>query len=100
MVRNWFPRLWWSRSPKICNQEVGQKAPPVAQWVKHLALPQLWHRVLLQLECDPWPGELPYATSAAKKIKSERSWRPRIAHDVVLVQVQRPENQERQRCKF
>ena len=31
-------------------------APTVVQWVKYLALLQLWHRSQLQLRFDPWPG--------------------------------------------
>ena len=29
--------------------------PSVAQWVKDLALPQLWCRSQLKLRFDPWP---------------------------------------------
>ena len=39
----------------------------MAQQVKDPALPQRWHRFQLQLRFDPWPGELPYAVSAAIK---------------------------------
>ena len=28
----------------------------LTQWVKDLALLQLWHRLQLWLESDPWPG--------------------------------------------
>ena len=28
----------------------------MAQWVKDPVLPQLWHRLQLWLEFDPWPG--------------------------------------------
>ena len=30
--------------------------PAVAQWVKDLALPQLWYRSQLYLTFSPWPG--------------------------------------------
>ena len=30
--------------------------PSLVQWVKNLALPQLWHRSQLWLKFDPWPG--------------------------------------------
>ena len=30
--------------------------PSPAQWVKDLALPQLWLRVQLRFRSDPWPG--------------------------------------------
>ena len=30
--------------------------PAVAQWVKDLALLQLWYKLQLQLCFDPWPG--------------------------------------------
>ena len=33
-----------------------QGVPAVAQWVKDLALPQLWPRSKLQLGLNPWPG--------------------------------------------
>ena len=39
----------------------------MAQWVKDLALLQLWHKSQLQLEFDPWPRELPYATDVGEK---------------------------------
>jgi len=29
--------------------------PAVGQWVKDLALPQLWHRLQLRLRFHPWP---------------------------------------------
>ena len=31
--------------------------PSLAQWVKDLALQQLWRRLQLQLRFDPWPRE-------------------------------------------
>ena len=48
--------------------------PGLAQWVKDLMLPQLWHRPQLQLQFDPWPEELPYATGAAIKRKKVYVW--------------------------
>ena len=48
----------------------------VAQSVKNLALPQLWHRSQLQLRFDPWPGNFhmlrmqPETTTTHTKIKS------------------------------
>ena len=45
------------------------------QWVKDVVLPQLWYRLQLRLEFDPWPGnQIPYGMGAAikKKKKSER----------------------------
>ena len=35
--------------------DTGSTLGPV-QWVKDLALPQLWLRSQLQLRSDPWPG--------------------------------------------
>ena len=32
--------------------------PGAVQWVKDLALPQLWCRLKLQLRVCPWPGNL------------------------------------------
>ena len=33
--------------------------PGPAQWVKHLVLPQLRHRLQLQRGSDAWPGSQP-----------------------------------------
>ena len=41
--------------------------PSPAQWVKDLALLQLWCRSQLQLGLDPWPGNFPYAAGEARK---------------------------------
>ena len=46
-----------------CNRIAGVSAvlgcrfnPGPAQWVKDPVLSQLWHRLKLWLEHDPWPG--------------------------------------------
>ena len=44
----------------------------MAQRVKDLVLPQLWHRLQLQLGFDSWSVELPYAAGAAKKKKKKK----------------------------
>ena len=45
--------------------------PSPVQWVKDLALLQLWHRSQLQFGFDPGAWELPYTTGASKKKKKE-----------------------------
>ena len=42
------------------------------QWVKDLALPQMWHRSQLQLRFQSLAREFPYAMGAAKKKKKRR----------------------------
>ena len=45
----------------------------MAQWVKDLALPQLWHRLQLQLGFNPWPREFPYAVGGVKTKKNKQT---------------------------
>ena len=45
--------------------------PTVVQWLKDLALPQLWYRSPLQLRFDPWPENFHMAWVQEKKI----TWR-------------------------
>ena len=42
----------------------------LAQWVKDLVLPQLWHRSQLRLRFMAW--ELPYAAGVAEKEKKKK----------------------------
>ena len=44
----------------------------MAQWVKDLALPQLWNRLQLQLGFDPWPGNLHMRHPLKKKERKKR----------------------------
>ena len=37
-------------------KNIGLEVPAVSQWVKDLALLQLWCRSKLQLKFSPWPG--------------------------------------------
>ena len=48
--------------------------PGLVQWVRDPVLLQLWHRLQLQLRCDPWPGNfhMPWEQSKQKKRKKER----------------------------
>ena len=48
----------------------------VAQWVKDLVLPQLWHRLQLQHGFDSWPGNfhMPWAWPKNEKTK-QKQWR-------------------------
>ena len=47
--------------------------PSPAQWVKDLALPQLWRRFQLYLGFDPWPGNfhILWVRPGKKKRKKE-----------------------------
>ena len=51
--------------------------PSLAQWFKDPALLQLWHRLLLWLEFNPWPGGFPYTSGVVKKGKKilEMYWK-------------------------
>lgn len=46
--------------------------PSLAQWVKDMALPQLWHRSQLWIRFDPWLRNFQYATGAAKNEKNKQ----------------------------
>ena len=51
--------------------------PGLAQWVQDLALQRLWCRPAAAAPIQPLAWELPYATSAARKIKKKkRAWLP------------------------
>ena len=50
------------------------EVPTVVQWVKDLVLLQLWHRLQLQLEFDPWPGNFHMLQVWPKKI-----WLPDVS---------------------
>ena len=41
--------------PALVAAEEAGSIPVLAQWVKDLALMQLWCRLQLQLPFDPWP---------------------------------------------
>ena len=43
--------------------------PGPVQWVKDLALPQLWHRLQLSLEFNPWPRNFHMLWMQLKKKK-------------------------------
>ena len=45
------------------------RIPGLVQWIKDLALPQLWHRLQVQLRSDPWPGNSIFHGAAKKKKK-------------------------------
>ena len=47
--------------------------PHPAQWVKNLALPQLWLRLQLWLRSDPWPKNS-ICHGVAKKKKKSKFW--------------------------
>ena len=53
------------------HQNAGRLIPSLAQWVKDLALPQLWRRSELWLRSDPWPGNC-ICLRVAKKEKKKR----------------------------
>ena len=42
------------------------------QWVKDLALPQLWHRSQLQLRFNPWPRNFHMQWKQKKKKKKKK----------------------------
>ena len=44
----------------------------LAQWVKDPVLPQLWLRLQLWLEPDPWPQGTPYALGSQKRKKKKK----------------------------
>ena len=46
--------------------------PGSAKWIKHLVLPQLWHRLQLWLELDPWPRNFHVLRVWPNKEKKER----------------------------
>ena len=60
-----FP-LWPGGAGSISGVWSTGLIPGPAQWVKGLALPQLWLRLRLWLGSDPWPGN-PYALGRPKK---------------------------------
>ena len=41
------------------------------QWVKDPPLPQLWCRLQLQIGFNPWPEELPYASTNCSRLRIE-----------------------------
>ena len=45
--------------------------PGLAQWVKDLALPWLWHRRAAAVPIRPLAWELPYAAGATLKSKNK-----------------------------
>ena len=47
--------LWLMEVPALVAAEEAGSIPVLAQWVKDLALMQLWCRLQLQLPFDPWP---------------------------------------------
>ena len=47
--------------------------PGPAQWVRDLALPQLWLGLQLWLESDPWPGKFICPRVAKKENKKEKN---------------------------
>ena len=49
------------------KQDLG--VPTVVQRVKNLALPQLWCRLQLQLDFDPWPRNFHMSWAQLKKKK-------------------------------
>ena len=57
----------WVKDPVLSLQGWGSEPGP-AQWVKDLALLQLWCRSQLQLRSDPWPRNS-MCHGAAKKRK-------------------------------
>ena len=51
----WEFLLWWKGIGCILGTLGHRFDPRLAQWVKNLALPQLWLRSKLWLGSDPWP---------------------------------------------
>ena len=47
--------------------------PGPARWIKDLALLQLWHRLLLQLTFNPWPGNLHMPWMWQKKNEKQKT---------------------------
>ena len=45
----------------------------MVQWVKGLALPQLWHRPQLQYEFNPWQGNFHMQWAEQKKFRSSQA---------------------------
>ena len=43
------------------------------QWVKDPVLPQLWHKLQLQLRLDPWPRNFHAQQVQSKKKKEEKN---------------------------
>ena len=64
-------RTWcclWGSEVSISSMDL---VSSLVQWVKDPALPQLWHRLQLQLRLTPGP-ELPYAAGVAEKEKKKK----------------------------
>ena len=69
---NWGKgKLWWKTQPPFKNY-LG--VPTVAQWVKDLALRQLWCRSQLWLRFSPWPRNFHMLQGHRKKKKKSFFW--------------------------
>ena len=86
----WFLHVWpssWDiilslkdpRRSSRCGKQVKAKCclcggvgsiPSLAQWVRDLVLPQLWHRLQLQVGFNPWSGNFDGMAIKNKKVLS------------------------------
>ena len=62
----------WVNDP-ACLGGGSSLLPDPTQWVKDLALLQLWHRLHLQLKFDPWPGTSICHGGSLKKRKEKET---------------------------
>ena len=70
---SWSFTIYMEKSNKLCNKIMIRGVPTVAQWVKDLALPQLWCRSQLELRFYPWPGNFRMLWVWPKKEKPKQN---------------------------
>ena len=63
----------------LANKDADMRSSFVAQWVKDLALPQLWYKLEVQRRFDPWVGNF-YMPQVQPSKQTKRCWYEHLSY--------------------